>query len=452
MVEINFLNVEYPGATISIELDIAYTSSTELYTNFDIIELKDIQFGSDDDEDEKVVFPSGFDLEFRVSPQTNQIHRKIYNLLTIYTTDVLFKKNGNTFFKGVVDRRSVKMEIEDFTIKIKVDDLIQSYKNRDITGNPFGINISGSGINNPTYPIRYLLLTYANNNHGTPFYTDFVTDSELKSIYSYDTYEYEVNLAGLNNYADPDNLVYYAVWNQFYTNNPLSESPKTLTEVIKYLVNILGCVCVPGYEGKLFVLQRWKNTTKAAAAITLDETVILESDIKIIPAKEGVTNKNGLIRMVPSISVTPHDVDRGNILRRSGSVLKNTETETYESFVVDAPYSDSGNDYTGLYATWNRAGYPNDVRYNLHQDILADSTTADGVTYGTVSDVVADNIYNLVSQYRTNFIVKVAGINYNLDDYYKLSVDWPPSGRVYRCRKISYNFPENYTELNLVSL
>lgn len=449
MVEINLNDSNYPETSLLIELNNAFSSS-EVYSNFDLVNIGEFEFGSDDDEDEKVVLPSGFEMEFRVSPQTSQMLRKIYNLLTLYCTDVIVTKDSTVFFKGIVGRESVKMDLQNWTIKIKVDDLVQGYKNRDITGNPMGFNVTEGGINNPCYPIKYMLMKLVNNNHGTPFYTEFITDSTLRSEFTYLGNNYEVNLDGIDNFSDPDNLTYYSVWNKFYVNNPTEASPKTLIEMIKFLVNTVECVAVPGYSGKFFVLQRWKNPDKTP--VVIDEDKIIDHDIKVIFSKEGISSKVGNVKIdPPPIECVFAYTEYGNVLKRDGSLVNSKAVEEYISFVVDNPWSSGGDSFTGMFASWNRAGYPDDVRYNLHAGINADTSTNDGLSTSTYCELVASLIYGVISNYRTNFKLKVHGINYALDSYYKLAIDYPPSTRVYRCRKIHYNFDENWTELDLIS-
>jgi hypothetical protein len=468
-----------PGLVrLRFEVKIYVTSLSEAI-QAKIISFSEFEFGSDDDSAENIVYPSGFELEFVPGDASFKAVKKMLNLLKRYVTDVnvyraIDEKEETLFFSGTVDRNNVQNKLSNRTVKIRVDDYLQGHKDKKIDNNPYGFVVEGDPTYTHFYPAQYISRALASKNFVNSYYATLVTDSAVAVRFTVSGNHYYATLGGLYNATLGSTLAekyaYIGFHNNFFIAGVDALSPKRLSEVLKHIANSFGCVVVPGYEGKVFFQQRWRNVSKTPVMLKLED-ILEDSDVAIIMPKDTmklVPYKN--FRRLSTTGIPP------TVAENKLYTIKDTENEVELGYVVGekseyeevifyykAPFAvtktagttttiDSHAGFMAIYPDAAHASPP-DIRYWNAVNIDAETfelVGETGTTYDSMLDIYSAKVWQQLKNPRLNYVLTVHGTHYNLEDYYTIPIDETGNTTVYRCRKIAYDFSKNTTKLDLV--
>ena len=434
-----------------------------------IIDFSEFEFGSDDDRNETVTATSGFSFEFvpdgssaGVPPTVQQLKKIIRQLKQSNIPVYVYRKIGagaeTLFFLGVVDQEDVECNFESRSIALQVIDYAQGLKDRSYYGGFYELDPNGPG--DPYHPA----LTFIENESNPAFdtikaYPEIVTDSNVAAAFQISGTTYYATLAGLHN-AGLGKKAYIGFTNRYLFSAVSSISPRRLGDVLKHIGNCFGCVVVPGYEGKLFYLQRFRNVNKSPITISTSEIIEVETIRIVRSATAMYLNlwKNWLRNYGDGtskyFSVKSEDVQMpfGAIIGAAGALEE-------EMMFYRPPYTVAQlnqvpayiDTHAGIMCLVKKPELVGSKWWDYYPALNSlFEIIGEGGNYGSMFDIYAAKIWPQLNTPRLNFVLKVSGTNWALDSYYYVPIDESGNTTVYRCRKIKYDFTEGTTTLDLI--
>ena len=440
-----------------------------------IIDFSEFEFGSDDDRNETVTYPSGFSFEFvpdgspSGNPPSWKIIKKVLRQLKQSETSVyVYKRIGigteTLFFWGIVDRDEVECDPESKSIKVQVNDFAQQFKDtRSDTGH--GYELDPEGDDDLYHPAKTFVQNEANRQYQV--YSNIVCDSNIAAGFHISGSTYYASFNGHYN-ASIDKTAYLGFINNYLFSLVSGISPKRIGEVLKQIANCFCCTVVPGYEGKLFLLQRFRNVNKSP--ITITDSVILEHELRIVSSASAMyLNLWKNFRReyydnlgLPTGSYRYNSIkgeDAEDVRMPFGSLKGQADIMEEEMMFYRPPYQVPQFGTAPYYIDYH-AGFMALIRNPLlppykEWDYWPVSNSlfeiiGEAGNYSSVYYIYAAKIWPQLSTPRLNYVLKVSGTNWALDSYYYVPIDESGNTTVYRCRKIKYDFKEGTTTLDLI--
>jgi len=443
---------------LRLAIDIFYTNAT-YSQDIVLLNMGEFSYGNDNDDSETEVMASQVEFDFSLDAATHTSMRTIINLLTMYEADVYIYMtpaggSESLYFRGSIDRMGVQYMFERKACRVKALDSIFKHKDTDITDNNWQFILYADGGQNNHYPAHYWLRTAATNNRlSDGFYTTLATDSTIAlrsaatigGAYKYGT------LSGLNNAIGDPVEWYIALRNTYYFLGEEALCPKTIARTLKSIANNLCCNIIPYHSGRIYLQQRFPAKGKVAGSTLIPETVILgRPTVRVIPAKKGVDIKV-LKCYYNSDGGGVYDIaeDTAQSISIRGNYASN-EIEETEIMLNRHDYVSGNVTVAGLRLVGYEQEAGTDVRLLTAYQAAANYIELVGETtyYSSIADLFYRKLFlGELSGTRFVYDLVVAGTGWAIENYYRLPYD---STKVYRVRRIAFDYIKNETKLSLV--
>lgn len=407
------------------------------YNNFVAMEFAEFEFGNDSDDDEFKMKAAESDFSFRV-PNLD-IWKKIRDALKNYTTKVDVMRNGFTLFTGVVDKNEIQGYFLNKIIKVTFTDAFAT--DEDLTNNDIlsfadthGHPLGAPSRNDQVISITEFMAKLLYEAYGSSYTLEYLTRLKYNVV----------NYGSFDTGTDPGGYYYLGRIGAYFGNLlNLSLYNYDFKTMIKTCCNTLSSYAVTGLYNKLWIIPFHNPGVMSKYIYPSIANFVDEPELYMLEGKKAlkincISSKIGLNDSVTwSNSFFPIDganlrsseISEINLLGNPNTIITNPPAADPIFKHISADINDRVNDIIGNSFQFFKRGY---------------FESANTLPYLALS-----NLWDCISTAKEGYRMKLHGTDYDISNYFILPID---ANKVYRTRKIKYNFRENTTELNIIEL